>query len=60
VPEFASSIITERPPHGTVNLIGSGRDKAGEAGHTNAYARRHDTRAPIRLVETARLAVSFH
>src|SRR3954467_10866111 len=24
---------------GTVNLIGSGRDKAGEAGHTNAYAR---------------------
>ena len=23
---------------GTVNLIGSGRDKAGEAGHTNAYA----------------------
>ena len=26
-------------PEGTVNLIGSGRDKArGEAGHTNAYA----------------------
>src|SRR3954465_3247282 len=24
---------------GTVNLIGSGRDKAGEAGHTKAYAR---------------------
>ena len=23
---------------GTVNLIGSGRDKAGEVGHTNAYA----------------------
>jgi hypothetical protein len=23
---------------GTVNLIGSGRDKAGKAGHTNAYA----------------------
>src|SRR4051794_5942907 len=23
---------------GTVNLMGSGRDKAGEAGHTNAYA----------------------
>src|SRR4051794_3011474 len=27
-----------RPRNGTVNLIGSGRDKAGEAGHTNAYA----------------------
>src|SRR3954466_1081466 len=24
---------------GTVNLMGSGRNKAGEAGHTNAYAR---------------------
>src|SRR5688500_5418197 len=24
---------------GTVNLIGTGRDKAGEAGHTKAYAR---------------------
>src|SRR4051795_6994421 len=25
------------PQGGTVNLIGSGRDKAGESGHTNAY-----------------------
>jgi hypothetical protein len=25
-------------PAGTVNLIGTGRDKAGEVGHTNAYA----------------------
>src|SRR3954449_5298080 len=39
VEEMLAARGIEVSHEGTVNLIGSGRDKAGEAGHTNAYAR---------------------
>src|SRR3954466_4348799 len=36
---FTEEAIAAWRAEGTVNLIGSGRDRSGEAGHTNAYAR---------------------
>src|SRR4051812_6507877 len=52
---------------GTVNLIGSGRDKAGEAGHTNAYAQAATPvtsaqvwKAWVRAARYARKDAAFH